>query len=109
MTDSYIFEPTCEVLGTKDAPDLLSWISGSLEGGAALLLIDLNAVQMLESSGIGILMVAQNRARRSGAKLVLCSLSDDISMQLERSGMTEKFEIFRNRDEFERFAITFDR
>jgi anti-anti-sigma regulatory factor len=63
---------------------------------------------MLESSGIGILMVAQNRARRGGAKLVFCSLNDDIAVQIERSGLTEKFEIFRNRDDFERFAITFN-
>lgn len=108
MPDPYIFEPTCEVLGTKDAPDLLSWLSKSLEAGAKLLLIDLNDVQILESSGVGILMVAQNRARRAGATLVLCSLSDDALLQLERAGLTEKFEIFPNQHDFERFSITFD-
>lgn len=108
MPDPYIFEPVCEVLGTKDASDVLSWLSRSLEAGAKLLLIDLSDVQILESSGVGILMVAQNRARRAGATLVLCSLSEDASLQLERAGLTEKFEIFHNRDEFERFSITFE-
>lgn len=108
MTAPFIFEPACEVLGTKDAPDILNWLSNSLDSGAKLLLIDLHGVQMLESSGIGILMVACNRARRAGARLVLCSLSDDASLQIERSGLTEKFEIFLNREDFDRFSITYD-
>lgn len=102
MTDSFIFEPTSQVLGTKDAPDLLTWLANSLEAGATLLLIDLMDVRILESSGIGILMIAQNRARRAGARLVICSLSEEAAVQIERAGLTEKFDICPNRDAFER-------
>ncbi len=108
MTDPFIFEPTSEVLGTKDAPDVLTWLANSLDAGAKLLLIDLNRVEILESSGIGILMVAQSRARRAGARLVLCSLNDETSIQLERSGLIEKFETFINRENFEQFLVMYD-
>ncbi|MEB3213434.1 MAG: STAS domain-containing protein [Leptolyngbyaceae bacterium] len=104
MTESFIFGPTSHVLGTKDAPDMLNWLANSLEAGAKLLLIDLMNVRALESSGIGILMIAQNRARRAGARLVMCSLNDEVSLQIERAGLLEKFEIFPNRDAFERIA-----
>jgi anti-anti-sigma factor len=102
MTEPFIFEPTSQVLGTKDAPDMLNWLATSLEVGAKLLLIDLVNVYALESSGIGILMIARNRARRAGARLVLCSLSEEVVLQIERAGLLEKFEILPNRDTFER-------
>ncbi|MEL6221472.1 MAG: STAS domain-containing protein [Cyanobacteria bacterium J06627_8] len=104
MTEPFIFGPTNQVLGTKDAPDMLNWLADSLETGAKLLLIDLVHVQSIESSGIGILMIARNRARRAGARLVICSLTDETSLQIERAGLLEKFEIFPNRDAFERIS-----
>ncbi|MEB3355519.1 MAG: STAS domain-containing protein [Synechococcales bacterium] len=108
MTNASIYEPATSTLGTNIAPDLLYWVNLQLEAGAQLLLIDLCQVETIDSSGIGTLMIVRNRVRRAGAKLSLCSLNSQTLAELERAGLTDKFEVYANRDEFETFLPTDD-
>ncbi|NET08722.1 MAG: STAS domain-containing protein [Merismopedia sp. SIO2A8] len=103
MTPSYIFEPTSGILSTNDAPDLLYWVSSSLDSGANFLLVDLAQITRIDSSGLGTLMIACNRVRRAGGTLALCSLNSQTQMQIERAGLLEKFDIYTDRREFESF------
>lgn len=103
MSPSYIFEPTSVTLSTSDAPDLLYWVSSSLESGANFLLVDLVQVARIDSSGLGTLMIACNRVRRAGGTLALCALTSQTQMQIERAGVMDKFDIYADRQEFESF------
>lgn len=103
MTKFYIFTPEDEVLGTQDAPGLLSWVKQRLDAGTSILLLDLHHVLSLESSGIGILMIVHNWTRRAGVRFALCSVNEEVLLQIERAGITDKFELYANREEFDRF------
>lgn len=100
MTTAYTFELSCQVFGTQDAPDLLYWVSNRLAAGAELLLIDLNDVEAIDSSGVGTLMIAKNRAKRAGAHLGLCNVSEEVMLQIDQANLIEKFEVFADLADF---------
>ena len=105
MTSShFIFETTPGSLGTSEAPDLLHWVSNSLEKGANFLLVDLSRTTHIDSSGLGTLMIACNRVRRAGGTFALCSLNSKTHMQIDRAGLTDKFDIYTDQREFESFV-----
>lgn len=101
MTTAYVFAPAYTALGTDEAPGLLDWVDSRLTTGAEYLLLDLQNVQQIGSSGLGTLMIARNRARRVGKTLTLCSLTPPIRLCLDRAGMLEKFKIYSDRQAFE--------
>lgn len=100
MTTAYTFELECEVFGTQDAPDLLYWVSNRLEAGAKLLLIDLKQVVSIDSSGVGTLMIAQNRAKRVGARLGLSNVHENVKLQIEQANLVEPFEVYADMEDF---------
>ena len=104
MTSHFIFETNPGPLSTSDAPDLLHWVSNSLEQGAQFLLVDLKRTTQIDSSGLGTLMIACNRVRRAGGTLALCSLNSQTHMQIDRAGLAEKFDIYSDQREFESFV-----
>lgn len=101
MTTAYVFAPDYDILGTDEAPRLLDWIDSRLKAGATYLLIDLQKVKQITSSGLGTLMIARNRARRADGLLVLCSLTPSVQVCLERADMLDKFRIYPDRHGFE--------
>ncbi|MGB3612973.1 MAG: STAS domain-containing protein [Elainellaceae cyanobacterium] len=101
MTTAYVFAPAYTTMGTDEAPRLLDWIDSRLKAGATYLLIDLQKVKQVTSSGLGTLMIARNRARRANSLLVLCSLSPSVQVCLERADMLDKFQIYADRHAFE--------
>lgn len=101
MPIAYVFAPAYTSLGTEEAPGLLDWVESRLQAGAEYLLIDLQNIQQMGSSGLGTLMIARNRARRAGGMLMLCSLTPPTQLCLDRAGVLEKFKIYRDRQDFE--------
>ncbi|MGF1514809.1 MAG: STAS domain-containing protein [Elainellaceae cyanobacterium] len=101
MTIAYVFAPAYTSLGTDEAPGFLDWVDSRLKAGAGYLLVDLQNIQEIGSSGLGTLMIARNRARRAGATLMLCSLTPSTRLCLDRAGMLEKFKIYSDRQAFE--------
>ncbi len=100
MTTAYTFELPCQVFGIQDAPDFLYWVSKRLAAGAELLLIDLHEVESIDSSGVGTLMIAKNRAKRVGAHLGLCNVSEEVRLQIDQANLIERFEIFADLADF---------
>lgn len=100
MTTAYTFELSCQVFGTQDAPDLLYWVANRLEADAKLLLIDLKEVESIDSSGVGTLMIAKNRAKRVGAHLGLCNVSEEVMLQIEQANLISKFEVYSDLADF---------
>ncbi len=67
-----------------------------------VLLIDLQHLKQMDSSGLGALVFALRSARAIGCKLALCSISEYVSFLLEVTSLNKLFEIFENRHQFER-------
>jgi anti-sigma B factor antagonist len=58
----------------KTAPDLQAEVEQTLAGGATAVVIDLTGVEFLDSSGLGAIATARNRAGELNARLsVVCA------------------------------------
>lgn len=57
------------------------------------LAIDLSLVDLIDSTGLGVLIGALRRARQSGARLVLCGLTPPVQATFSLTGLDTVFEL----------------
>jgi anti-anti-sigma factor len=88
------------ILNSSLASQLCSEVDQVVKTGSKLVLVDLQAVTFIDSSGLGGLVNAFKASRALGSKLVLCSVCEQARMLLEITGMDQVFEIFPNQTEF---------
>ncbi len=82
-------------------------VSDVVAAGADIVLIDLQEVTFIDSSGLGALVSAMKIVRSAGGKLFICSVNDQVKMLFELTKMDRVFEIFDNQNEFnQRFLAT---
>jgi anti-sigma B factor antagonist len=77
-------------------------VSAILDRKPDALLVDLTYLKQMDSSGLGALVFALRSSHAIKCKFALCSLSENISFLLEATSMQNLFEVFANRQEFER-------
>jgi len=99
-TEVKILEPF-GILNNSVAAQLCRDVSEVIQTGTRLVLVDLQAVTFIDSSGLGGLVNAFKTARAVGGKLVLCSVPDQARMLFEITGTDQVFEIYPNRIEFD--------
>lgn len=87
--------------GTK-ATDFRSQIDRSVSDGAEIILVDFTDVTFMDSSGLGALVLALKTIRGAGLKMFLCSINEQIRMLFELTSMDRVFEIFTDKEEFEK-------
>ena len=97
-------EPTGILDGTK-ATSFRQEISEQVEAGADIILIDFKDVTFMDSSGLGALVLALKTVRASGSQLVVCGINEQIRILFELTSMDRVFDIFPNREEFEKASI----
>jgi anti-anti-sigma factor len=100
-TEVKIVEPS-GILNNSVAGQLCREVSEVIQAGTRLVLVDLQAVTFIDSSGLGGLVNAFKTARAAGGTLVFCSVCDQARMLFEITGMDQIFEIFPSRHEFDR-------
>ncbi len=83
------------VAGEVDAHSSESFATALVAAGeqATAVKIDLSGVTFMDSSGLRVLVAAQQRAEAGGPTLVLRSPSRQIVRLLDLAGLTENFEI----------------
>lgn len=75
-------------------------VSDVVATGANIVLIDLQNVKFIDSSGLGALVSAMKTVRGAGGKLFICSVSEQVKMLFELTKMERVFEIFADQNEF---------
>ena len=75
-------------------------INDMMETKPDIVLIDLQDVTFMDSSGLGALLSAFKTVRSAGGKLYICSVNDQVRMLFELTRMDRVLEKFANRDEF---------
>ena len=80
-------------------------ITSAVETGVDIVLLDLQDITFMNSAGLGTLLAALKAARKIGGKISLCSVNEQVQLLLRMTKMERIFEIFNNRDEFERAII----
>ncbi len=100
-----IVQPTGLLDGSK-ANQVRREINECLENGAQIVLLDLKDVTFIDSSGLGSLVSALKTVRSSGAKMFICSISDQVRILFELTSMDRVFKVFADREEFEREILS---
>ena len=98
-----IIEPKGILDGTK-ATDFRDNIDRSIENGVQIILVDFTDVTFMDSSGLGTLVLSLKTVRNAGIKMFLCSINEQVKMLFELTSMDSVFEIFDNREEFEKIV-----
>ncbi len=96
-----IIEPKGILDGTK-SHDFRDHINRSIENGIQIILVDFTDVTFMDSSGLGTLVLSLKTVRNAGIKMFLCSINEQIKMLFELTSMDRVFEIFDNREEFDK-------
>lgn len=94
------------ILDGPKANEVRQQISEMVATGAEIVLVDLQDVTFIDSSGLGALVSAIKLVRAAGAKLFFCSLNAQVRMLFELTSMDRVLQIFANRDEFNRAVLS---
>ncbi|TVQ53489.1 MAG: anti-sigma factor antagonist [Phycisphaerales bacterium] len=96
--DAIIVRPIGDI-DLSRAPHLREQLSGALQEAEARLVINLDDVPYMDSSGVATLVETMQMCRRSGKKLVLCQLQDRVRSIFEIARLDMVFTIVENTDE----------
>lgn len=82
---------TTEKMGGFEAPSLTSELLALVETQPWPIVVDLSAVQILGSQGIGVLLNLRKACEAKKRPLALAGVSDEIMMMLKISALTKLF------------------
>lgn len=97
--DIQIVQPN-GILDSTQAKKLRGEIDALLNSGFQKILLDLEHVTFMDSSGLGTLVLILKSVRAANGKFYICSLSGSIRLLFEITGMDKVFEIFTDQLEF---------
>jgi anti-sigma B factor antagonist len=80
-------------------PEIRSALTGLLDNGQSRLLIDLDDVGYIDSSGMGTLIAAMKQARAAGGDVRLCGLQEDVRIIFEITRVMQAMSIHPTRQE----------
>jgi anti-anti-sigma factor len=91
-----VVRPQGESLVAAALPELRSKMQGILQEGVCELTVDLADVQMVDSSGLGLLMAAHNSMRKQGGKFAVIHASEDLLALFQSMRMHQHFSVTGN-------------
>lgn len=94
------------ILDSTKATQIRREVADVLEQNAGIVLIDLEDVTFVDSSGLGALVVALKTVRAAGGKLYICSINEQVKMLFELTSMDRVFEVFEDRAAFNQKVLT---
>lgn len=100
-----VFQPIGNFDATK-SQEFRHLLSQLTQCSTKVLLVDLKDVTFMDSSGLGVLVLAFKNLRAANAKLVVCSINEQVRILFELTGMDKVFEIFANQQEFEKSMMS---
>ncbi|MFM7425909.1 MAG: STAS domain-containing protein [Elainella sp.] len=92
------------ILDSVSGGQLRRTIEDAISNGEKIVLLDCTAIEFMDSSGLGALVMGLKQIRALGGRLALVGINDQVQMLLELTDMAEAFEIFPNREAFEQIV-----
>jgi anti-anti-sigma factor len=80
----------------EGVPEVERAVQALLDGGASDLVVDLGALEFIDSASVGALLHLEQRQGRAGARLVLCSLRPAFQRLVDATGLGGAFLIARD-------------
>lgn len=81
------------------SPELRSVLRQEMGGSTHKVVVDLDAVEYMDSSGLATLVEAMRNAGNSDTKIVICNMSPKVSAIFEIARLDSFFSIVNSRDE----------
>lgn len=103
--DFRVIEPS-GILNVAVSQVLKQQLNEYLQAQIKTVLIDLKAVDFIDSSGLGVLAALHTQMRLANGKLYLCSPNDQARNLFDISDMDRIFEIFPSREAFSLAMMT---
>ncbi|AFY72151.1 anti-sigma-factor antagonist (plasmid) [Thalassoporum mexicanum PCC 7367] len=88
-------------IDASNATEIRNRLTDEIVDEPPLVLFDMQAVTMMDSTGIGALALAFNLAKFFGGKIAVCALQHQPSMLFEITNMHKILYIYDTREEFE--------
>ncbi|MBD2257287.1 STAS domain-containing protein [Pseudanabaena sp. FACHB-2040] len=101
MTSSFKAVEPAGVLDSTHAEAFRKAVDEALSEEYEIILIDLEKVSFIDSSGLGSLVMVLKKVRAAERKMYICSINDQVRMLFDLTGMDRVFEVFADRAEFE--------
>lgn len=89
------------ILDSVNTNNLRRDILDTINGEVKVILLDLQNITFMNSSGLGALVAILKAVKAKGGELALCSLSDQVRIIFELSRMERIFQVFENLQQFE--------
>ena len=97
--DVRVIQPAGVLCATTSSA-LLEELEGCLTTRVKYVLMDLQNVDFIDSSGLGTLIAMHTRLRLAGSRLYFCSLKEQARSLFDISDMDQIFDIFSSQSEF---------
>jgi anti-sigma B factor antagonist len=81
------------------SPELRSVLRQEMGGGTHKVVVDLDAVEYMDSSGLATLVEAMRNAGNTDAKIVICNMNPKVNAIFEIARLDSFFSIVNSRDE----------
>lgn len=81
-------------------------IGDVVETGADIVLIDLENITFMDSSGLGTLVSALKTVRNGGGEMFVCSVNEQVKMLFELTRMDRVLKPFANREAFNKEKLS---
>jgi anti-sigma B factor antagonist len=82
------------LMGGPDAAELNKKVHAAIESGKKFLVVDLGGVDLMNSSGLGILIGCASTAKKGGGKLVVANASSKILELFKITRLSSVFETY---------------
>jgi anti-anti-sigma factor len=86
-------------LSTGASPDLDKFLSALVEDGAINILLNLEELDYIASTGLRVILATGKKLARIGGKLILCSPNLMVMDVLKMSGFSQMFAVFEGEEE----------
>ena len=91
-----------EIAGELDlytAPQLKETLLSTLDNGVLSIVVDMTAVNFIDSSALGVLIGAVKRLHTREGRLALVSVDENVNWIFKITGLNSVFDIYPSRDE----------
>jgi anti-sigma B factor antagonist len=86
-------------LDTYTAPPVRQWLEEMTSNGPAMIVVNLEKVNFLDSTGLATLVQGMKRCRQTTGDLRLCNLQQPVRLIFELTRLDKAFEIYPGEEE----------
>ena len=86
-------------IGPKETKEFSDTVTSILNDGVSKILFDFDALEYINSAGLGVLVMAFQKTKAEGGQIGLCNIKYYIQEVIEVTGYDKIFAIFETRDQ----------